>query len=146
MEAGIDISADNLHTELAPLNSIVQRAGRCARYEGVRGIGTVWIYELLTNRKGLPDFGPYQENDQKALISGTVEVLERHRQMAQSLILQRSLKDLIRCIQTLRKGTWNRTGKIITLKNQDSRGYGRTQRSCRQRVGTGRGFCKCDYL
>ncbi len=77
VEAGIDISADNLHTEIAPLNSIIQRAGRCARYEGVRGIGTVWIYELLTNEKGLPDFGPYRENDHKALISGTREVLER---------------------------------------------------------------------
>ena len=77
IEAGIDISADNLHTEIAPLNSIIQRAGRCARYEGVRGVGTAWIYELLTNKKGLPDFGPYQENDQKALISGTREVLER---------------------------------------------------------------------
>lgn len=77
VEAGIDISADNLHTELAPMNSIVQRAGRCARYEGERGIGTVWIYELLTNEKGLPDFGPYQENGQKALISDTREVLEQ---------------------------------------------------------------------
>jgi len=76
VEAGIDISADNLHTEIAPLNSIIQRAGRCARYEGGRGIGTVWIYELLTNEKGLPDFGPYQGNDQKALISSTREVLE----------------------------------------------------------------------
>ncbi|MBF8275018.1 MAG: hypothetical protein HW390_91 [Candidatus Brocadiaceae bacterium] len=77
VEAGIDISADNLHTEIAPLNSIIQRAGRCARYEGVRGIGTAWIYELLTNKKGLPDFGPYQENDQKSLISDTREVLEQ---------------------------------------------------------------------
>ena len=58
VEAGIDISADNLHTELAPLNSIVQRAGRCARYEGEHGIGTVWIYELGTNKKGEPDLGP----------------------------------------------------------------------------------------
>lgn len=77
VEAGIDISADNLHTEIAPLNSIIQRAGRCARYEGMRGIGTVRIYELLTNEKGLPDFGPYQGNDQKDLISSTREVLER---------------------------------------------------------------------
>lgn len=76
VEAGIDISADNLHTELAPLNSIIQRAGRCARYEGERGTGTVWVYELQTNQKGLPDFGPYQGNDQNALISSTREVLE----------------------------------------------------------------------
>ena len=77
VEAGIDISADNLHTELAPLNSIVQRAGRCARYEGERGIGTVWIYELETNAKGEPDLGPYRDNEQKALVENTRAVLEQ---------------------------------------------------------------------
>lgn len=77
VEAGIDISADNLHTELAPLNSIVQRAGRCARYEGERGIGTIWIYELRTNKKGEPDLGPYRDNEQKALVAGTRAVLEQ---------------------------------------------------------------------
>lgn len=76
VEAGIDISSDNLHTELAPLNSIVQRAGRCARYEGERGIGTVWIYELGTNKKGELDLGPYRDNEQKELIAETRVVLE----------------------------------------------------------------------
>lgn len=76
IEAGIDISADNLHTELAPLNSIVQRAGRCARYEGERGIGTIWVYELETNEKG-PVLGPYRDNDQKALIENTRTILEQ---------------------------------------------------------------------
>jgi CRISPR-associated endonuclease/helicase Cas3 len=52
VEAGIDISADNLHTELAPLNSLVQRGGRCARYEGIRGVGTIWIYELKSGKTG----------------------------------------------------------------------------------------------
>lgn len=77
VEAGIDISADNLHTELAPLNSIIQRAGRCARYEGEHGIGTVWIYELGTNKKGEPDLGPYRDNEQKALVADTRAVLEQ---------------------------------------------------------------------
>lgn len=77
VEAGIDISADNLHTELAPMNSIVQRAGRCARYKDERGIGTVWIYELEANEKGLPDLGPYRDNDQKAVVSDTRAILEQ---------------------------------------------------------------------
>lgn len=76
VEAGIDISADNLHTEIAPLNSIIQRAGRCARYEGERGVGTVWVYELETNEKG-PVLGPYRSNDQKVLIEDTRTILER---------------------------------------------------------------------
>ncbi len=37
LEAGIDFSAELLLTELAPADSLVQRAGRCARYEGERG-------------------------------------------------------------------------------------------------------------
>jgi len=37
LEAGIDFSAELLLTELAPSDSLVQRAGRCARYEGERG-------------------------------------------------------------------------------------------------------------
>lgn len=41
VEAGMDFSADVLHTELAPMNSLVQRAGRCARYGGE---GTVKVY------------------------------------------------------------------------------------------------------
>lgn len=115
VEAGIDISADNLHTEIAPLNSIIQRAGRCARYEGVRGIGTVWIYELLTNEKGLPDFGPYRENDHKALISGTREVLERLPSDGAILDFNSELERLDKVHSNLRKGIWNPTGKINTL-------------------------------
>ncbi len=41
VEAGMDFSVDVLHTELAPVNSLVQRAGRCARYGGD---GTVLVY------------------------------------------------------------------------------------------------------
>jgi CRISPR-associated endonuclease/helicase Cas3 len=71
IEAGIDISADNLHTEIAPLNSVVQRAGRCARYEGIRGVGTVWIYELEKNEKGTLKLGPYRDSIQSSLIENT---------------------------------------------------------------------------
>jgi len=37
LEAGIDFSAEFLLTEVAPADCIVQRAGRCARYEGQSG-------------------------------------------------------------------------------------------------------------
>jgi CRISPR-associated endonuclease/helicase Cas3 len=42
IEVGLDITSKALHTELAPANAIVQRAGRCARYAGE--IGDVYIY------------------------------------------------------------------------------------------------------
>ena len=43
IEAGLDFSADSLHTEVAPMNA-VQRAGRTARYEE-RPNGVVTVYE-----------------------------------------------------------------------------------------------------
>lgn len=37
VEVGLNISATRLHTEAAPANSLVQRAGRCARFPDQRG-------------------------------------------------------------------------------------------------------------
>ena len=37
VEAGVDLSAGVLYTELAPWASLVQRFGRCARYPGESG-------------------------------------------------------------------------------------------------------------
>jgi len=42
VEVGLDITCQTLHTELAPANSILQRAGRCARYPGEEG--DIFIY------------------------------------------------------------------------------------------------------
>lgn len=44
VEVGVDISARTLHSEIAPANSIIQRAGRCARFAGQQG--TVYLYPL----------------------------------------------------------------------------------------------------
>jgi CRISPR-associated endonuclease/helicase Cas3 len=56
VEAGLDLSADCLHTELAPANALVQRAGRCARFEGENG--TVFIYDSL-DADGVRSYAPY---------------------------------------------------------------------------------------
>lgn len=77
VEAGVDISCDNLHTECAPLNSVIQRAGRCARYEKERGIGTVWVYELGKNEKGNLNLGPYIDEEQRVLVADTRTVFEQ---------------------------------------------------------------------
>ncbi|RME79198.1 MAG: CRISPR-associated helicase Cas3', partial [Chloroflexi bacterium] len=44
IEVGLDISAEILHTELAPANAVLQRAGRCARYAGETG--NVFVYPV----------------------------------------------------------------------------------------------------
>ncbi|OQY88132.1 MAG: hypothetical protein B6D41_11265 [Chloroflexi bacterium UTCFX4] len=50
IEVGVDITSEVLHTELAPASSMIQRAGRCARYAGETG--TVRVYPVS-------DYAPY---------------------------------------------------------------------------------------
>ncbi len=44
VEVGLNISVHTLHTENAPANSLIQRAGRCARFPGQQG--QVLVYPL----------------------------------------------------------------------------------------------------
>jgi len=69
LEAGIDFSAELLLTELAPSDSLVQRAGRCARYEGERG--EMIIFPVEGDKAWLP----YE----KRHLEKTLEWLENHR-------------------------------------------------------------------
>ena len=60
VEAGLDISCEQLHTELCPMNALVQRSGRCARFEGETG--TIHVYPLPTvERAWLPYGDAYEE-------------------------------------------------------------------------------------
>ncbi|MBI1878236.1 MAG: CRISPR-associated helicase Cas3' [Chloroflexi bacterium] len=65
IEVGLDITCDVLHTELAPANAILQRAGRCARYQGEKGI--VYLYQLPLNKNDEPNYQPYHDNGQKEI-------------------------------------------------------------------------------
>lgn len=62
VEVGLDITCDRLHTEIAPANAVLQRAGRCARYPGEEG--QVYVYPVPTRQRSAdsepkPDFMPY---------------------------------------------------------------------------------------
>ncbi|MBB3186019.1 CRISPR-associated helicase Cas3' [Microbacter margulisiae] len=46
IEAGMDISCDTMHVEISPINSFLQRAGRCARWEGQSG--EIYVYDILS--------------------------------------------------------------------------------------------------
>jgi len=72
VEVGLDITSQALHTELAPAASVIQRAGRCARYEGETG--DVYVYRLPPNRHGNPDYAPYFK-EQKDICEKTWEAL-----------------------------------------------------------------------
>lgn len=59
IEAGMNISAEVLHTEAAPMSALVQRAGRCARFPGERGEVLVYPPPQTTEKWWLP----YDEQD-----------------------------------------------------------------------------------
>lgn len=73
VEVGLDITSQTLHTELAPAASVVQRAGRCARYEGEEG--DVYIYRLPVNDEGQPQYAPYVSKIEKAVCERTWQAL-----------------------------------------------------------------------
>jgi CRISPR/Cas system-associated endonuclease/helicase Cas3 len=42
IEAGLNITCEVMRTHLCPMNSLLQRAGRCARFQGEQG--EVYVY------------------------------------------------------------------------------------------------------
>ncbi|OQB73556.1 MAG: CRISPR-associated endonuclease/helicase Cas3 [Deltaproteobacteria bacterium ADurb.Bin135] len=72
VEVGLDITCEVMHTEIAPASSILQRAGRCARFEGETG--HIYVYQVPLNKKGEPNYAPYLEG-QEALAKKTWEIL-----------------------------------------------------------------------
>jgi CRISPR-associated endonuclease/helicase Cas3 len=55
VEAGVDITASTLVTELSPWSSLVQRFGRCARYGGT---GKVVVIDRGRDEKAAPPYSP----------------------------------------------------------------------------------------
>jgi CRISPR/Cas system-associated endonuclease/helicase Cas3 len=45
VEAGLDITSDILMTECAPFDSLIQRVGRCARFNGENGVVDIFYHE-----------------------------------------------------------------------------------------------------
>ncbi|MBM4467152.1 MAG: CRISPR-associated helicase Cas3' [Chloroflexi bacterium] len=72
LEVGLDITCDVMHTEVAPASAILQRAGRCARFEDEKG--DVYVYHVPLNRKGEPNYAPYL-GEQATLSQKTWEAL-----------------------------------------------------------------------
>lgn len=66
VEAGVDVSARLLVTDLAPWSSLVQRFGRCARYEGESGE----IVVLGKSKSALP----YEEADLEAAAAAVMRL------------------------------------------------------------------------
>ncbi len=47
IEAGMNITCEVMHTHLCPMNSLLQRAGRCARFQGEQGeVYVYWSFQV----------------------------------------------------------------------------------------------------
>ena len=57
VEVGLDLSCEVMHTEVAPANAVIQRAGRCARRPGDKG--QVFIYDVPPDSQ--QPYLPYNE-------------------------------------------------------------------------------------
>jgi CRISPR-associated endonuclease/helicase Cas3 len=74
IEAGVDITCNQLHTAVCPMNAMVQRAGRNARFappEGQVTYGEVHVYPLPDDPGSAK---PYEDH----LVKATWELLSRH--------------------------------------------------------------------
>ena len=65
IEVGIDITSETMHTEVSTINSIIQRAGRCARFENEEG--QIFIYNVDDTR-------PYN----KSIVTDTFSELQSY--------------------------------------------------------------------
>ncbi|MFP3869859.1 MAG: CRISPR-associated helicase Cas3' [Syntrophobacteria bacterium] len=75
VEVGLDITSQTLHTELAPAASVIQRAGRCARYEGEEG--DVYVCRLPLDNEDQPRYAPYVSKTEKAVCQRTWQALSQ---------------------------------------------------------------------
>jgi CRISPR-associated endonuclease/helicase Cas3 len=57
IEVGLNLTNENLHTEIAPANSVLQRAGRCGRFPGETG--HVYVYDVPLDKREKPNYAPY---------------------------------------------------------------------------------------
>ncbi len=73
VEVGLDISSQVLHTELAPAASVLQRAGRCARYPGEQG--WVYVYQVPAKEDGSPNYAPYHTKVETSICERTWDAL-----------------------------------------------------------------------
>jgi CRISPR-associated endonuclease/helicase Cas3 len=119
VEAGLDLSCEHLHTELCPMNSLVQRGGRCARFVGEEG--TVHVYPLPAEERAWLPYGDVQSED--VTLAKTRELLER---IGQGTLHPRHAATWVQEVhgeedeRALREGWWSRLNTCLQRINQNA--------------------------
>ncbi len=128
IEVGVDMSCQALHTELAPANAIIQRAGRCVRYQGE--VGTVYIYGKTFDSKGVEDAIDLSTGDplkslpyktQSHLFPLTLEAFRAHQGLLkfadeQAVLSQVHNADDNQMIANIRQSGNNHAGRVFTVQ------------------------------
>lgn len=84
IEAGVDISFDRVYRDLAPIDSIVQAAGRCNRsFEREQGRVTVWWLDVPDDQQKTPAEAVY--NRGATLLPAAAETLDSVREEEEPL-------------------------------------------------------------
>lgn len=123
VEVGLDISVQTLHTEIAPANSLVQRAGRCARFS--RQKGEVIVYNLPLDAEGKPSTTlPYD----KKLCEATLKALESFHGQTMGFREEQTLIDAVHTeddrdlLQRFKQNKGHITDEIFRSLNENERG------------------------
>ena len=118
IEVGLDITCQSLHTEVAPASSVLQRAGRCARFPKERG--EVYVYNAPLNTKGERNYSPYEralcQRTWEAFLQRDGEVLDFSRE--QNLIDQvhtESDQQLLQKITQEEGQIWDQMTRAIAM-------------------------------
>lgn len=124
VEAGVDFSFHEVHRDLAPLDSIIQSAGRCNR-SGEGDTGLVHLWQLVDSSPKAPELWRHVYDG--LLIDATVESLGNATEIAESEFLELSERYFSACVsraesspvhELLAAGKFEEIPKIFQLIEQ----------------------------
>ncbi|EYE89416.1 hypothetical protein Q428_02910 [Fervidicella metallireducens AeB] len=133
IEVGIDISCEVMHTEISPINSFLQRIGRCVRYGGENGViekGLIFVYDVKNiknngeekNNSYLPyDFELCMDTYNNLMRLGERQNLDyfKSQELINDILMKKELKEF----NSINENQINRFEEIISCWLKPERSY-----------------------